>query len=199
MLLSLIKGFGTSCSLIIAIGAQNAFVIRQGLRQEHLLVTALLCSFIDAVLIALSVTSLDYFSNLHPLFIDITHYLAVGFLVVYGALSLKSALHSKSLQCSTNVSFSKKKTILTLLALTLLNPHVYLDTVVLLGSIVIQQPINEQIYFVIGAISASFIWFFSITYGASLFAPILTKASTWKIIDLLVALIMWSIASMLLL
>lgn len=196
MAFTLLKGFSTSCSLIIAIGTQNAFVIRQGLRRQHLFLTALLCSLIDALLIILGVTGFEYFISSSSLFIEITNYIAIIFLFIYGALSLKSAFQTKYLECTGDEKTipSAQKTILTLLALSLLNPHVYLDTVILLGSIASQQPHEEQIYFAFGAISASFAWFFSITYGARLLAPFFQKEFSWRIIDGLVALTMWGIA-----
>lgn len=122
-------------------------------------------------------------------------YFAVIFLFIYGALSLKSAFSSKSLsEKEDNLLPSVKKTILLILALSLLNPHVYLDTVVLLGSIASQQPAHELAYFAIGAIIASFAWFFTITYGSHFCAPFLRNPFCWKIIDLIVATMMWFIA-----
>jgi len=196
MLPVLLKGFSTGGSLIIAIGAQNAFVIKQGLRQQNLLLTALLCSVLDSFLIVLGITGFGYFLSYYPFFIDLSKYLAVLFLIVYGILSFVSAFKSKPTVTSLdeNALSSKKKTIITLLALSLLNPHAYLDTVILLGSIASQHTAHEQLYFGIGAISASFAWFFAITYGARLLAPFFQKEISWRIIDLFVALTMWGIA-----
>lgn len=196
LLLSILKGFGAGGSLIVAIGAQNAFVIRQGLRREHLLLTALICSIIDAILIAFGVLGLGSVIEEYPLFINITKYFAVLFLVVYGALSLKAALQANSLKSdSEDRSLSSaKKTVFSLLALSLLNPHVYLDTVILLGSIASQHPAHEQLYFALGAMSASFLWFFTITFGAHLLAPLFQKQNSWRIIDGIIAVTMWVIA-----
>ena len=195
MFLALLKGFSISGGLIVAIGAQNAFVIRQGLLRRHLLLTALLCSSVDALLILLGVLGFGEFISEYPLCIELSKYFAVIFLCFYGSLSLKSALRPK---CVTSIKdqslVSAKKTLLLLLALSLLNPHVYLDTVILLGSIASQQPSCDQIYFALGAISASFIWFFGITYGSHFLAPLLSKQSSWRIIDSLIALTMWGIA-----
>lgn len=193
---TLLKGFSISGSLIVAIGAQNAFVIRQGLKRQHLLLTALLCSLIDALLIVLGVTGFGQFISSYPLFIMLSKYLAIVFLCLYGMISIKSAFKPKSLKDSLDEQTvsSAKKTLFLLLALSLLNPHVYLDTVILLGSIASQQPPHEQAHFAIGAISASFAWFFSITYGTRFLAPFLQKESSWRIIDGLTALIMWGIA-----
>jgi len=196
ILLSLLKGFSASSGLIIAIGAQNAFVIRQGLKRQHLFLTALICSLIDAILIFMGVIGFGFYISEYPLFIDLTKYFAAIFLFCYGLISLRSAFKKNSLKSSAeepSVS-SAKKIIVTLLALSLLNPHVYLDTVILLGSIASQQPSHEQMYFAAGAISASFLWFFSITFGARLLAPLFQKENSWRIIDGLIAITMWTIA-----
>lgn len=195
MYLVLLKGFMSSASLIVAIGAQNAFVIRQGLLGKHLFITALLCSLIDALLITIGVCGCGQIITSYPLLMTVTKYFAIVFLVVYGGFSLKSAFTHKNLADDRiSLSQSRGKTILLLLALSLLNPHVYLDTVVLLGSIASQHTEHEQIYFAIGAITASFIWFFSVTYGSRFLAPLLHNARTWKIIDVGVACMMWTIA-----
>jgi L-lysine exporter family protein LysE/ArgO len=194
--ISLLKGFGASCGLIIAIGAQNAFVIRQGLRGQHLLLTALICSLIDAVLIVFGVMGFGYYIAEYPLFIEITKYFAALFLIIYGFISCRSIFQRTSVKeiGEEPAEYSLKSVVVSLLALSLLNPHVYLDTVILLGSIASQQPIHEQKYFALGAVSASFAWFFSITYGAGLFAPFFQKENSWKIIDGSIALTMWAIA-----
>lgn len=196
ILISLLKGFSASGGLIMAIGAQNAFVLRQGLKRKHLLLTALMCSIIDAVLIFLGVIGFGYYISEYPLFIDLSKYFAAAFLIVYGLLSFKSALKSNSLNCTLEEcsNSSAKKIIVTLLALSLLNPHVYLDTVILLGSIASQQPAHEQFYFALGAMSASFTWFFALTFGARLLAPFFQRESSWRIIDGLVAITMWGMA-----
>lgn len=194
MYLVLLKGFASSASLIIAIGAQNAFVIRQGLLQNHLLLTALLCSLIDALLITVGVVGFGQVISTYPLLIEITKYFAIVFLFVYGAFSIKSAFKAKTLENDKEqATQSRKKTVLLLLTLSLLNPHVYLDTVILLGSIASQHPLEEQFYFALGAIGASFVWFFSLSYGSKFFAPLLSSAYSWKLIDLCVAFIMWAI------
>jgi L-lysine exporter family protein LysE/ArgO len=200
MLFTLFKGFSSSASLIIAIGAQNAFVIRQGLLRRYLFLTALICSLLDAVLISLGILGFGHLISSYPLTVEIAKYFAVLFLLAYGAISLKSAFKSNSLRhAEDNDKTSLKKTIFILLALALLNPHAYLDTVILLGTIASQQPVYEQLYFAIGAVSASFVWFFCLTYGSRLLAPLLCKPISWKIIDTLTAFTMWGIATMLLL
>jgi len=196
MFLTLLKGFSTSGSLIMAIGAQNAFVIRQGLLRRHLLLTALICSLIDGLLIILGVLGFGHVISAYPSLIELSKYFAIIFLFLYGAISLKSAFKPKSLEEVEEKTFpSVKRTVFLLLALSLLNPHVYLDTVILLGSIASQQPAHQQIYFALGAISASFVWFFALTYGSRFLAPLLRKPRSWRIIDCLVALTMWAIGA----
>lgn len=195
MLLTLFKGFSASVSLIVAIGAQNAFVIRQGLLCRHLFLTAIMCSLLDAMLISLGMLGFGPLISSWPFTVQIAKYFAILFLFIYGSLSLRAAFKPKSFDLANEKNAdSVKKTICILLALALLNPHAYLDTVILLGSIALQQPAYEQIYFGLGAVSASFIWFFAITYGSRLLAPLFSKSMSWKIIDLLTALIMWGIA-----
>ena len=199
MLFSLFKGFSSSASLIIAIGAQNTFVVRQGLLCRYLFLTALICSLLDAVLISLGVLGFGHFISNYPLIIKIAKYFAILFLFTYGALSLKSAFKTNSLNYDKNNNqLSLKKTLFMLFALALLNPHAYLDTVILLGTIASQQLLYEQFYFAIGAISASFIWFFALTYGSRLLAPLLHKPASWKILNIITALTMWGIAATLL-
>lgn len=191
-----LKGLAAGGSLIIAIGAQNAFVIRQGLLKQHLFLTALLCSGIDACLIALGVAGFGRYIGDYPLFLDLAKYFAIAFLFIYGAIAFKSAFKTSSMNIAKEGGSPPcaKKIALALLFLSLLNPHVYLDTVILLGSIGAQQPSGEQILFTIGAISASFIWFFALTFGARLLAPFFKRESSWKIIDGSVALSMWGMA-----
>ncbi|MCH9627936.1 MAG: Arginine exporter protein ArgO [Chlamydiales bacterium] len=195
----MLKGFTAGGSLIFAIGAQNVFVLRQGLLRHHLLLTALLCSFIDALLIILGVAGFGKILSCHPALIDISKYGAVGFLFLYGILSLKSAFKPKALKISENIPLpSAKKTILLIMLLSLLNPHVYVDTVILLGSIAAQHSNEEKMYFTLGAISASFVWFFAMTYGSRLLAPVLSSPRAWKRVDCGIAFTMWGIAFVLL-
>jgi L-lysine exporter family protein LysE/ArgO len=194
MFLTLLKGFTASAGLIVAIGAQNAFVLRQGMRRRHLFMTALCCSVIDAGLIMLGVLGFGQFIQLYPLWMECAKYFAVLFLLVYGGFSLRSAFQKKSLaEIDSHESHSLKKTVMLLLAFSLLNPHVYLDTVILLGSIASQQPFGQEMYFALGAMLASFTWFFGLTYGSVLLRPILDRPKCWRMIDVGVAVMMWAI------
>jgi L-lysine exporter family protein LysE/ArgO len=195
---ALIKGFFTSSGLIIAIGAQNAFVIRQGILRQHLFLTAFLCSFLDSCLIFLGVLGFGKLLDNIPGLLSSAKYFAIVYLLFYGAASLKSALNQKSAKnLSSLTAPTLKKTILLILALTLLNPHAYLDTVVLLGSVAAQEEPHVQNYFALGAIIASFSWFFSLSYGSTFLGPWLGSARGLKILDLSVAFIMWLIAALL--
>lgn len=194
IMLALLKGFSTSGGLIIAIGAQNAFVIRQGLKGQHLFLTAFVCALIDAILITFGVIGFGHYISEYPMFLEITKYFAALFLFLYGIFALRSAFKHEALKSAGNGEKSIKRLIVSLLAFSLLNPHVYLDTVILLGSIAAQQPAHEQMYFGLGAIAASFVWFFSITFGAQYLAPLFQKEISWRIIDGTIAIIMWLMA-----
>lgn len=196
----MLKGFLTGGSLIVAIGAQNAFVIRQGLLRQHRFLTALLCSLLDALFISLGAFGFGAIISLYPAAIALANFLAISFLLVYGAISIRSALKNRSLDDSSQLKPRSKRTIILLiLALTILNPHVYLDTILLLGSITAQQVGSLQMYFALGAILASFAWFFALTYGSGFFSRYLRSPKVWKCLDILIGLIMWGVASFLLL
>lgn len=197
LLFPIVKGFIASGCLIIAIGAQNAFVLKQGLRRHHLLLTALICSFIDAGLIISGVVGLGQVMAAYPAFIEYIRYFASIFLFIYGIIAFRSAFKSKKVNLASINEMALpaiKQTVFLLLALSLLNPHVYLDTVILLGSIASEYPADEKLYFCLGAIAASFSWFFAIAYGARLLDPLFQKEISWKLIDGLTGLMMWGIA-----
>ncbi len=190
---TLLNGFLTSAGLIVAIGAQNAFVIQQGLRRRHLLLTATLCATIDAMLIMLGVLGLGSIIAAQPQLVLYMKYVAIAFLIVYGALSLRAARQAKATYVDHG-DVSAKKAIMLVLAFSLLNPHVYLDTVLLLGSIAQTHPKQERMLFAVGAMSASFAWFFALTYASRMLAPWLSKQRTQQCIDVGIGLIMWFIA-----
>lgn len=195
MITTLVKGFTVGGSLIVAIGAQNAFVIRQGLLRRQLLLTALLCSLIDSFLIVLGVLGFGQIISSHPVLMIISKYFAISFLFAYGCHSLYRVFkRGGSLESAEGELPTTKQTVLMLLALSLLNPHAYLDTVVLLGSIATHHPADEQVYFVIGAICSSFLWFFAITYGGKFLAPLFKHPMSWCVIDCIVSVTMWAMA-----
>jgi len=194
-----IQGFGIGGGLIVAIGAQNAFVLSQGVRRSYPLTIALICSLCDAALILLGIAGVGGLVAGNPLLGQITAWGGAAFLVWYGALSLRSAIKGGTLEADGGCTSSLRAVVTTTLALTLLNPHVYLDTLVLLGSISGQFAGAQRWLFGVGAISASFLWFFSLSLGAGLLAPLFRKKIAWRILDGMVCLVMWSIAASLVL
>ena len=196
----LIQGFLIGASLIIAIGPQNAFVISQGIKQEHVLLCTSLSACCDVVLISLGIFGFgDIFSH-HPLLITLARCFGGLFLFAYGLLSLRSAFKPKTLLDSDlkPAIASKKKITLLLLALAFLNPHAYLDTVVLLGSISVKFAGHARYVFGFGAIIASIVWFTVIGFGARFLAPLFKKQTAWRVLDVIITLIMWGIAGSLL-
>lgn len=191
-----LKGCLTGASLIIAIGAQNAFVLKQGILKNHVFVTALFCSLVDSLMIGLGVGGLGALLSSHPVLLSITRYAGIAFLLGYGGRSFYQVFTSHHLRLSENgpAKPSLKQTLLILSALGFLNPHVYIDTVMLLGSIGAQIQEDSQIYFALGAILASWIWFFTIAYGARFLAPYFEKPSSWKLLDFITGCLMWFIA-----
>ena len=193
---ALITGFFLGLSLIVAIGAQNAFILRQGILRKHVFSIALFCSISDAILIVIGVIGISYFfSDFINEYSKVIFGIASLWLFFYGVLRIKSALRSDtSIITKNNESSSWLNTISIIFIFTFVNPHVYLDTVILIGSISQQFEDLNQFYFSLGACSASFIWFFGIAYGAKLLAPIMQKPKHWRILDLIIALIMFIIA-----
>jgi L-lysine exporter family protein LysE/ArgO len=197
----LIEGFATGAGLIIAIGAQNAFVLKQGILKNHVFVTVFICALLDAILIGLGVGGFGQILTSSSLLLSGALWGGVAFLTYYGFRSFKAVFASETLtiQKGHGPLPDLKVTLATVLALSLLNPHVYLDTVVLLGSIGAQFPAHERIYFACGAIIASFIWFFSLGYGARYLGPLFEKPLAWKILDFIIGCVMRLIALMLVL
>ncbi len=190
---ALVTGFLTGLSLIVAIGAQNAFVLRQGLARQHVFLVVLVCALSDAFLIALGVLGLGTVIQSLPVLIEVIRWFGVGYLIWFGISSLRRVFKTESLEASDKAAASAKATVLTTLSLTFLNPHVYLDTVIFIGGLSHQFG-DQTIFFAIGAITASFIWFFGVGFGATKLSPIMAKPIFWKILDGLIALIMFGIA-----
>ena len=189
-----VTGLLTGLSLIVAIGAQNAFVLRQGLMGAHVFAVALACSLSDAALIALGVTSFRQIALVAPWFLPAMRYGGAAFLIWYGARNLTSALRSSgALKVEDVRASSLAQTLAMCLALTWLNPHVYLDTLMLLGAISTRFP-GQEAAFAAGAMTGSFLFFFSLGYGATLLRPIFAGPSSWRALEALVALTMWTIA-----
>lgn len=194
MLLTFATGFGLGGGLIIAIGAQNAFVLGQGLRRHHPVMVAFVCALCDAILIAAGVAGLGTLVATYPILTKIAAWGGAAFLIWYGFAALRRLFENETLSESDVRQAGWKAVLSTTLAVTLLNPHVYLDTVVMLGGIGGQFPADERLTFALGAMSASFVWFFAIALGAAWLAPYVARPITWKIIDGVTFAVMWLVA-----
>ncbi|MQQ07693.1 amino acid transporter [Epibacterium sp. SM1979] len=191
-------GFALGLSLIVAIGAQNAFVLRQGLRRQHVLPVALTCAGSDAVLIAAGVLGFGSLAQVLPWFEPAMRLGGAAFLLWYGLRSFQSAWRGGDVLLADTAERQPLWPVLaTTLALTWLNPHVYLDTVVLLGSISSQY--DNPTHFGLGAVTASFCFFLVLAYGARLLAPVFARPRAWQILEVGIGIIMWAIALRLLL
>jgi L-lysine exporter family protein LysE/ArgO len=190
---SYLNGLLISLGLIMAIGTQNAYVLAQSLRREHHLSVALLCIVCDVVLVAAGVFGLANVLAHSPTLLAIARWGGVIFLLWYGAMALRRAVSPQSLaQGDADGQRSRRAVLLTALAVTLLNPHVYLDTVLLVGSFGAQQTVPGA--YVAGAASASVLWFSTLAIGAAWLAPWLARPATWRLLDLMVAVMMFGVA-----
>ncbi len=194
MLVSLVAGIGFGLSLIIAIGAQNAFVLRQGLRREHVFAVVAVCALSDVVLIAVGVGGLGSLIQAVPWLLDIMTIGGAVFLLVYGALAARRAWRPSAIDANASGKpTTARVAISTCLALTWFNPHVYLDTVILLGSVAASHG-EDRWWFGLGAASGSIVWFTVLGYGARLLRPLFAKPAAWRVLDALIALVMFAIA-----
>ena len=192
-------GFFLSFGLILAIGAQNAFVLRQGIRGEHVMAVVLTCAICDALLITLGVSGFGAIMAAAPWVEPLFRWGGAAFLLIYAARAARSAWRGgEALDPAANKSMGLRATVLTCLALTWLNPHVYLDTVILIGSISTQYH-GARLQFGIGAATASFVFFMALGYGASLLRPLFARPAAWRVLDAIVAIIMAAIAILLIL
>ena len=197
MISEILRGALISASLIIAIGAQNLFVLKQGLLRNHIFYVSVICFICDFVLMSIGILGVGTFISTNPLITNILAILGALFLLWYGFKAFKSAIKGTSsmqVQSQDSNDNSLVKVILATLAITLLNPHVYLDTVVIVGGIAGTLSSEQKIAFLIGAVCVSFIWFFSIGYGARLLTPLFKQKRMWVILDCLVGLVMFYIA-----
>ncbi|MGO1053415.1 LysE/ArgO family amino acid transporter [Crossiella sp. CA198] len=185
----LAAGLGTGLSLIIAIGSQNAFVLRQGLRREHVLPVVAICGISDAVLIVAGVSGIGGLVQLWPGALTVVGWAGAVFLVGYGLLAARRALRPSALQAGTTGGGSVRAAILTCLALTWLNPHVYLDTVLLLGSVGNGYGAARWI-FAAGAVAGSLLWFGALGFGARSLSGLFAKPVAWRVLDSLIAVTM---------
>jgi L-lysine exporter family protein LysE/ArgO len=194
LVVPLIAGFGAGASLIIAIGSQNAFVLRQGIRREHVLPIVLVCALSDVVLIIAGVAGIGAIVQAAPIALEIIRWAGAAFLVGYAIFAARRAFKPSALQAAPENTTSLKAAIATALALTWLNPHVYLDTVVVLGSIANAWAPEYRWFFAAGACLASIVWFTALGYGARLLAPVFSKPTAWRILDASIAVVMLVLA-----
>ncbi len=189
-----IEGFALSMGLILAIGPQNIFVVRQGLLRSHIFVVCLVCSLSDALLIIVGVLGLgSILANIEgaDFLISIA---AALFIAIYGVMRIRSSMNPVGMSISNEKAQGLSSTILTLLAFTFLNPHVYLDTVILIGGASSRHSVDDRFMFAIGAALASFLFFFALGYGARRLSSVLDKPDAWKFIDRGIACVMFVIA-----
>jgi L-lysine exporter family protein LysE/ArgO len=195
--LAALGGLGLGLSLIIAIGAQNAFVLRQGLRREHVLAVVAICALSDAALIAIGVAGGGALFAAVPWLIELIRWVGAAFLTAYGVLAAVRAIrrpqNDAGLQAETGTGGTLGAAVLTCLALTWLNPHVYLDTVLLLGSVASTHG-SDRWWFAAGAMTGSLVWFSALGFGARLLAPFFARPIAWRILDGIIAVVMIGIA-----
>lgn len=195
MLNAALTGFATGLSLILVIGAQNAYVLRRGLVGTYVLPVVLFCAVSDTVLICIGVASFGGLAVAAPWILPVLTLSGVAFLVVYGAVSMWRALDPGSLRASTAKNGSLRVALATCFALTWLNPHVYLDTVGLIGAVSSHYDVvNAKVAYAFGASAASFVFFFALGYGARFLAPVFARPGAWAVLDAGIALVMWTIA-----
>ncbi len=194
-----IQGFGVSAGLIIAIGAQNAHVLSLGIRQQHPMAAALICSFFDAILIIAGVLGMGLLLEQFP---SLNLYASLGgalFLGIYGVRALRSAAFPGTLTPSeSELPGSLKLVVISTLMVTLLNPHVYLDTMILIGTVGGRYSATDQLLFIAGAALASCSWFFTLAWGGRKLRPLFSSPGAWRILDLIVAMTMLTLSVLLL-
>ncbi len=182
-------------SLIIAIGSQNAYVLKQGLLKSHVFLICLICAVSDALLITLGTSGVGAIVEKNPEWLKAVTWFGAAYLIAFALMSFRAAFSDETLQTASGKTSQSTKTIVTtVLALTFLNPHVYLDTVLLIGSIASPYSGADKINFTLGAVSASFIWFFGLGYGARFLSPLFSKPKAWKILNVLIGIVILWIA-----
>jgi L-lysine exporter family protein LysE/ArgO len=189
-----LSGFLLGASLIIAIGAQNAFILRQGLLRQHVFALCLICATSDAVLIALGVGGLGTAVARAPLLITAVTVGGVLFLGTYAVIAFRRALHPEAMKAAAATGGSFKAAVAACLAFTFLNPHVYLDTVLLLGSLSARFEGAGRTAYGAGAALASFVWFFGLGYGARLLEPVFARPAAWRVLDIIIGFVMAGLA-----
>ncbi|WP_024286992.1 LysE/ArgO family amino acid transporter [Cellulomonas sp. KRMCY2] len=191
---ALLPGFLTGLSLIAAIGAQNAFVLRQGVRREHVLMVVTVCALADAALIGTGIAGLGVLVDDHPTALVVARYGGAAFLLTLAARAALRTRRPSGLDAAQGATVGRGAVLVTTLALTFLNPHVYLDTVVLLGSVANQHGTGGRWAFGAGAVVASILWFFGLGFGARLLRPLFARPVAWQVLDGVVAVVMTVVA-----
>jgi len=191
----MLAGFFLGASLIIAIGAQNAFILRQGLLGQHVFVLCLICSLSDALLITVGVAGLGTLIAQSPVLITLVTVGGALFLYAYASKALRRAMRPDTLQAANEGKSDLKAAVLACLAFTFLNPHVYLDTVLLVGSLSSAYSGAGRWFYAAGASLASFVWFFGLGYGARLLQPFFASPRAWRVLDTVIAVVMAALAS----
>ncbi len=199
-MLAFFNGFGLGLGLIVAIGAQNAYVLRQGLRREHVFAVAAVCALCDAALIVVGIAGMGALIRQSELLLRAIAWAGAAFLAAYGIRAARRALRPAALVAAGDgARASLPATLAAVTGFSLLNPHVYLDTVVLVGGIGGTYAGAAQIAFGAGAAAASFLWFFGLAYGARLLTPVFARPAAWRVLDLAIAAVRWTIAASLIL
>ncbi|UGT44695.1 LysE/ArgO family amino acid transporter [Nocardia yamanashiensis] len=192
--LAAISGLGFGLSLIVAIGAQNAFILRQGIRGEHVLPVVAVCALSDVVLMTLGVAGFGFVTETAPALLTAAKYAGVAFLLGYAFLAAKRAFSASALTAGGGAPIALGAAIATCLAVTWLNPHAYLDTMVLLGSFASTYATPDRWFLAAGAMLGSVIWFTGLGFGARLLAPVFAKPMAWRVLDSGIALVMTGLA-----
>jgi L-lysine exporter family protein LysE/ArgO len=193
------SGFATGLALIVAIGSQNAYVLRQGILRQHVLPLVLFCALSDALLILAGIGGAGLLIRDNNALMALTRYGGALFLVAYGMLAARRAWQGAPMPVDTGGGVTLATALAACFAFTFLNPHVYLDTVVLLGAIANQRPDPGRWLFGAGAMSASLCWFAALGFGARFLAPWFETVLAWRVLDALISLTMWMLAGMLVL
>ncbi len=192
-------GLLTGLGLIVAIGAQNAFVLRQGVHREHVGLVVLICALSDALLITLGVAGVGAVVASHPTVLTVLKWLGAAYLVWFAIGSFRSALHPEGLVAGgERTKVAARSVAVTALALTYLNPHVYLDTVLMVGNLANQHGSVGRWWFAIGAVSGSVVWFSGLGFGARALAPLMARPTVWRVLDVVIGLTMLLVAGLLL-
>ncbi|MCP4746769.1 MAG: amino acid transporter [Desulfobacteraceae bacterium] len=194
MFIPFLKGFGIGGSLIIAIGAQNAFVLSNGVKRNYYLTIPAICIGCDALLVFIGIAGIGKAIAANSFFTSLASWAGAIYLLGYGIMAFRSAYHGGELKADAEIKKSFRSVVYATLAVTFLNPHVYLDTVILIGSISSQFSGLSRYVFGIGVITASILWFFSLSLGGKLLSPFFCRPFAWRILDTTVGITMWAIS-----